>query len=104
MVLKELGLCNRCPFSPYQISSDPLKKIEIPVKAMETIKTYVQNVWKQSLMFYRDELRGNIADKHQAHLAAQLIKDTSDFIMNTSSDQLSAIKNNLLKLHPLCQH
>ena len=35
-------------------------------------------------------------DKHQAHLAATLIKETSDYILNTSTDQLSAIKNNLL--------
>jgi hypothetical protein len=45
-------------------------------------------------MYSKDHQRGNIADQHQAHLAAQLIKETSDFIMNKSSNQLISIQNN----------
>ncbi len=32
------------------------------------------------------------------HLAATLIKETSEYILNTSMDQLSAMKNNLLSV------
>jgi hypothetical protein len=42
--------------------------------------------------YYRDKQRDNMVDKQQAHLAAQLIEDSSDFIFNASSDQLTAIK------------
>jgi hypothetical protein len=41
---------------------------------------------------------GNMVDKHQAHLAATLVKETSEYILNTSMDQLSAMKNNLLSV------
>jgi hypothetical protein len=54
------------------------KIIEMPTKAMQQ--------------------RGNMVDKHQAHLAATLIKETSDYILNTSTDQLTAIKNNLISI------
>jgi hypothetical protein len=37
-----------------------------------------------------------MVDKHQAHLAATLVKETSEYILNTSMEQLSAMKNNLL--------
>ena len=36
-----------------------------------------------------------MVDKHQAHLTAALIKDSSDFTLNTSSDRLTIIQNNL---------
>jgi hypothetical protein len=49
-------------------------------------------------MYYKVHQRGNIAGKHQAHLAAQLVKDTSGFIVNASSDQLVFMKNNLLSI------
>ncbi len=62
------------------------------------MKEYVKNVYQQSLVYYRDEGRGNVVDKHQAHLAATLIKEQGDYILNTSSDQLSAIKTNLLSI------
>jgi hypothetical protein len=39
-----------------------------------------------------------MVDKHQAHLATTLIKETSEYIINTSMDQLSAMKNNLLSV------
>jgi hypothetical protein len=35
-----------------------------------------------------------MGDKHQAHL----IKESRDFIFNTSLDQLTAIKNNLISV------
>jgi hypothetical protein len=59
---------------------------------MKTIETCLKNVYQQLLFYYKDHQRCNIADKHQAHLAAQLIKDTSDYIMNTSSDQLALLQ------------
>ena len=37
-------------------------------------------------------------DKHQAHVAAQLIKESSDFILNTSYVQLNDIKDNLISI------
>jgi 4-diphosphocytidyl-2C-methyl-D-erythritol kinase len=74
------------------------KIIETPNIAMQHMRTYVKEVYQQSLMYYRDERRGNMVDKHQAHLAATLVKETSEYILNTSNDQLSAIKNNLLSV------
>jgi ABC-type transporter MlaC component len=52
--------------------------IETPRKALKAIETYIKNVYQQSLMYHKDHQRGNIADKHQTHLVAQLIKDTSE--------------------------
>jgi hypothetical protein len=46
-------------------------------------------------MFNKDQQRGN---KHQAHLAAQLMTDTMNFIRNTYSNHCLSIKNNLLKI------
>jgi hypothetical protein len=57
------------------------KVINTPVKAMSTKETYIQNVYQQYLMYSKDQQRGNIADKHQSHLVAQLIKETSDYIL-----------------------
>ena len=74
------------------------KIMDTPNIAMKHMQTYVKEVYQQSLMYYRDERRGNVVDKHQAHLAATLIKETSDYILNTSNDQLTAIKNNLLSV------
>jgi GTPase Era involved in 16S rRNA processing len=65
--------------------------IETPKKAMQTIEAYIKNVYQSLLMYYNHYQRSNIADKHQAHLAAQLIKDSSHFIMNMSSDELVSI-------------
>jgi hypothetical protein len=72
------------------------KIIDTPVKAMETIETYIKNVYNQSLMYHKNHQRGNIVDKHQAHLAAQLVKDTHNFTMNVSLDKLLSMKNNLI--------
>jgi hypothetical protein len=74
------------------------KIIETPTKAMQQIKSYVKEVYQQSLKCYRDERRGNMMDKHQAHLAATLIKETSDYILNPTTDQITAIKNNLMSI------
>jgi hypothetical protein len=65
---------------------------------MKTIEAYIKNVYQQLLMYYKDQQTGNIADKHQAHLGAQLIKDTRDFIRNKSSDQLVSIQNNIMSI------
>jgi hypothetical protein len=55
-----------------------LSKInETPTVAMQHMRTYVKEVYEQSLMYYRDEGRGNMVHKHQAHLAATLVKETS---------------------------
>jgi hypothetical protein len=70
--------------------------IETPTVAMQHMRRYVKEVYQQSIMYYKDERRGNMVDEHQAHLAATLVKETSEYILNTSTDQLSAIKNNLL--------
>jgi hypothetical protein len=43
-------------------------------------------------MHYRDEQLGILVDKLQAHLAEQFFKDSSDFILNTSSEQLTLSK------------
>jgi hypothetical protein len=72
--------------------------IETLRKAMQTIEAYIKNVHQQLLMYFKDHQRGNITDKHQAHLAALLVKDTSDFILNMSSDQLGSIQNNLMSI------
>jgi hypothetical protein len=58
----------------------------------------VKEVYEQSIRYYRDEKKGNMVDKHQAHLAATLLKETRDYIVNKSTDQLSALKNNLLSV------
>jgi hypothetical protein len=63
---------------------------------MIQVETYIRNLYQQSFMYYQDHQRGNLVDKHQAHFAAQLVKDTSDYIPNISSDQLKSFKNNLL--------
>jgi hypothetical protein len=34
-------------------------------------------------MNYRDERKGNMVDKHQAHLAATVVKETREYILNT---------------------
>jgi pyruvoyl-dependent arginine decarboxylase (PvlArgDC) len=39
-----------------------------------------------------------MVDKHQAHLAGTLVKETSEYILNTYMDQFSTIKNNLLSV------
>jgi hypothetical protein len=74
------------------------KILDSPTEALQHMKTYAKEVYEQSLRYYRYERRGNMLDKHQAHLAATLVKETSDNILNTSTDQLSAIKNNLLSI------
>jgi hypothetical protein len=60
------------------------KVVDRPKKAMEMIKSYMKNVYQQSLMYYQEEQRGSIVDKAQAHPAATLIYDSSHFIINTS--------------------
>ncbi len=82
-------------FHHIQIPVNFLKLIKIPAKAMETLKSYVKNQYQQSTMYYMDEQRGNMVDKHQALLVATLIKESSNFILNTWSDQLATIQNNL---------
>jgi hypothetical protein len=72
--------------------------METTVKTMKTIETYIKNVYQQLLMHYKDPQRGNIAGKHQAHLASQIIKDTWDYIMNTSSDKLASFQNNQMSI------
>jgi hypothetical protein len=72
--------------------------IDTPTEAMRHIRTYVKDVYEQAVRYNRDERRGTMVDKHQAHLAATLVKETSEFILKTSMDQLSAIKNNLLSV------
>ena len=83
-------------FHRIRIPVNVSKLIETPAKAIETLRSYVKNVHLQSFTYLRDEQRENMVDKHQAHLVATLIKETSDFILNTSSDQLTAIQNNLI--------
>jgi hypothetical protein len=85
-------------FHHIQISVDLNKIINTATRAMTQMEIYFRNLYQQSLMYYKDHQRGNLADKHQAHIAAQLIRDTSDFITNTSSAQLTSIKNNLLSI------
>ena len=72
--------------------------IETPTRAINSINQFVRNVYQQSLIYYREDHHPNNVDKHQAHLAAQLNKDSSDFILNTTSDQLTAIKDNLISI------
>jgi hypothetical protein len=81
-----------------RISVNLSKIIDTPTETMQHIKTYVKNVYEQTVHYYRDETRGNMVDKLQAHLAGTLIKETSEYILNTSMDQLSAMKNNLLSV------
>jgi hypothetical protein len=69
--------------------------IRIPViltKVAEKIRSNVKNLYQQPLMYYQDNQR------HQAHLAATLIRDSSGYILNASLVQLSAIQNNLLSI------
>jgi hypothetical protein len=47
-------------------------------------------------MSSRDEQRSNMVDNHQAHPEAKLIKELSDFILNLSPDQHTAIQNRFL--------
>jgi hypothetical protein len=77
------------------------KIIETLNKAIATIETYVKNVYHKSLIYYKDNQWGNLGDKDQAHLAAQLIKNTSEFITNTLSDQFTALKNSLLSINSM---
>jgi hypothetical protein len=66
-----------------------MKTLEMAMKK----KTFVHNIHLQFLLLFRYLQKGEIImDKHQTHLAAQLMKDSSDFILNTSSEQLTAIK------------
>jgi hypothetical protein len=55
-------------------------------------------MYQQSLMYYKDQQRDNVANKHQAHLAAQLLKDTISFKMNMSSNQLISSKNIIMSV------
>ena len=99
VVFKRIGhYATNVHYHHVRIPVDLSKIIETPTLALQKMKGYVKDVYQQSLMYYRDEGRGNVVDKHQAHLAATLIKEQSDYILNTSSDQLSAIKNNLLSI------
>jgi hypothetical protein len=58
------------------------KIVETPQK-MKKIKSFMHNVNHQSLKFYMDNKKGERIDKHLAHLAAHLMKDSIDFILNT---------------------
>jgi hypothetical protein len=91
-------LCNRYAISSYLNSSKCFKKINTPAKAMETLKSYVKNVYQQSVLYYRNEQRGKVVDLQHTHLQATLIKECSDIILNTSSDQFNAIQNNLISV------
>jgi hypothetical protein len=51
------------------------KIISTPTEAMEHIEVYVKDVYEQTVRYNRDERRGNMVDKHQAHLAATLVKE-----------------------------
>ena len=70
-------------FHHIQIPVNLSKVIDTPTKAMETIKSYVTNVYQNSMMYYRDDHRTKPVDKHQAHLAANLIRDSCEFVINT---------------------
>jgi hypothetical protein len=82
-------LCTDVHYRHIRIPVKLSKIIDTPMKTMVTIDSYIKNVYHQSIMYFKDHQRGNIADKHQAHLAEQLIKDTSEFIKNVSTDQPS---------------
>jgi UDP-N-acetylglucosamine transferase subunit ALG13 len=81
-----------------------LKIIETPNIAMQHMRTYVKEGYQQSLMCYRDERRGNMVDKHQAHLAATLVKETSKYILNTSPTNYLQLKTIFYLSHLLCQN
>jgi hypothetical protein len=65
-------------FHHIQIPVHLLKVIGTLIKAKNGIKTYVKNVYQQSLIYNRDDQRENRMDKQYANLAALLIKDRSD--------------------------
>jgi hypothetical protein len=99
VVLKRIGhFLTDVHFHHVRIPVNLSKLIETPSKAMETIEGHIKNVYQQSLIYYKDQQRGNVTDKNQAHLAAQLLKDTSDFVMNTTSNQPISIKNDILSV------
>jgi hypothetical protein len=56
-----------------QITVNLSQIIDTPMKAMATIDSFIKNMYHQSIIYYKDHQRGSIADKHQTHLAAQLI-------------------------------
>jgi hypothetical protein len=70
--------------------------METPIKAMQTDWSYEKNIYEPSLIYYKDDQI--MVYEHQAHLTAQLIKDSNDLVKDTSSDQLAAIWNNDLSV------
>jgi hypothetical protein len=94
VVFKTIGnYATKAHFRLIHIPVNLFKIIETPEKAMSIIKTLVLNIYQQSFSFYRSSKKGEvIMNKHKAHLAAQLMKYLSDFNLNTSSEQLTALK------------
>ena len=104
VVFKRIGnYATDVHFHHIRIPVNLSKVIDTPAKAMETIKTYVANVYQNSIMFYKDEHKTQArtqpgTDNEQAHLAALLIKEQCEFVTNTSEGQLRAIQHNLLSV------
>ena len=104
VVFKRIGnYATDVHFHHIRIPVNLSKVIETPTKAMETIKTYVTNVYQNSIMFYKDAHKTQSRSEpgtgnEQAHLAALLIKEQCEFVTNTSEGQLLAIQNNLLSV------
>jgi hypothetical protein len=66
---------------------------------MAAIKMFVKKVFQQSFNSHKNEQKGELSiDNHQAHLAATVIKESSYYILNMLSGQLTSIKNNLLSI------
>jgi hypothetical protein len=99
VVFKRIGnYATNVHFHHIRIPVNLSKIIDTLTEAMQHIRTYVKDLYEQAVRYNRDERRGNMVDKHQAHLAATLVKVMSDYILNTPIDQLSAIKNKLLSI------
>jgi hypothetical protein len=97
VILEDWTLRNRHTFSPSPNSGKP-RKCHRDSKNGLANNRGIHPECISTQMYYKDHQRGNIADKRQAYLAAQLIKYTGDFIMNMSSDQLVPIQNNLMTI------
>jgi hypothetical protein len=92
-IQKNWQMCNRHAFTSDPHAGHHLKNSTNSQNYNGSSKEiHAKCIYQQSLINYSDNQRGEIMDKHQARLATQIMKDSSDFILYTWSDQLTAIK------------
>ena len=96
VVLKRIGkIVTDVHFHHIEIPVNIEQFLQMPTKAIETIKSISSNVDQQSSMNYQMDPRNKNVKAYLGYKAAQLRADSNEFILKRSCSQLTAVKEYL---------